>query len=292
MLLLPHAELAATDTADHALAALDASAIREVVVVARRGPEQAAFTNPELLELGELTGADVIVDPADLAVAEALPDPAADGTARRNMDIMREYAARDPHGHPRRVVLRFLSSPAEIRGDGRVQEIELVRNALRVADDGSLRAVATDERSTLSAGLVLRAIGYRGRPLADVPFDEHRGVIPNEGGRVREREYVVGWAKRGPSGVIGTNKKDANETVDALLADLAAGALPQPPQPCSDEEIEAFVRERQPELVTFAGWEEIDRHEQSLGEPHGRPRVKLTRIEHMLGAAGLWPKRD
>jgi ferredoxin--NADP+ reductase len=128
---------------------------------------------------------------------------------------------------------------------------------------------------------VFRAIGYRGTPLAEVPFDEERGLIANEGGRVRRGEYVVGWAKRGPSGVIGTNKKDANETVDRLLEDLAAGRLLDP-APISDAAIEAFVRDRQPRLVDYEGWVQIDRHERGLGEPAGRPRVKLTRVEELL----------
>jgi len=283
MLVLTHAELAVTDIADHALAAFDRSHIREVVVVARRGPAQAAFTNPELLELGQLTDADVVVDPDEVAIADRVPDPAADTTARRNVEILRGYGARPATGHHRRVALRFLLSPVELRGDGRVESVELVRNALEAAPDGSLRARASDERVQLEAQAVFRAIGYRGTPLAGVPFDEERGVIANEGGRVRRGEYVVGWAKRGPSGVIGTNKKDANDTVDRLLEDLAAGRLLDP-EPIGDEALETFVRKRQPALVDYEGWVRIDRHEQTLGVPAGRPRVKLTRLEELLRA--------
>jgi ferredoxin--NADP+ reductase len=283
MLVLAHEELRVTDIADHALEALEHSGVREVLVVARRGPEQAAFTNPELLELGELGEADVIVDPAELAVADEIADPAADTTARRNVEIMRGYAAAAPKGLRRRVVLRFLLSPLEIRGDGRVESVLLARNALEAGPDGTLRAVATDERIEIPTSAVFRAIGYRGTPLAEVPFDERRGVIANDGGRVRKGEYVVGWAKRGPSGVIGTNKKDANDTVDRLLEDLAAGELLSP-APIDDDALEAFVRERQPALVDYEGWVRIDRHEQGLGEPHGRPRVKLARLEALLSA--------
>jgi ferredoxin/flavodoxin---NADP+ reductase len=281
MLVLTYGELAVTDIADHALDALEHSGVREVLVVGRRGPEQAAFTNPELLELGELVDADVIIDPAELALADGIEDPAAGTTARRNVDIMRGYAARPPAGHRRRVVLRFLLSPVEIRGEGRVESVVFARNALEAGADGALRARATEERIELPAAAVFRAIGYRGTPLAGVPFDEQRGVIANDGGRVRRGEYAVGWAKRGPSGVIGTNKKDANETVERLLEDLAAGELLDP-EPIDDDALEGFIRERQPELVDYEGWVRIDRHEQERGEPHNRPRVKLARLEELL----------
>jgi len=284
MLVLTHDELALTDIADHALAELERSAIREVLVIARRGPEQAAFTNPELLELGELADADVIVEADELALADGIADPDAGTTARRNVEILRGYAARTPAGHARRVVLRFLLSPLELRGEGAVQSVLLARNALEPGPDGSLRARATDERIEIPASVAFRAVGYRGTPLAEVPFDERRGLIANEDGRVRHGEYVVGWAKRGPSGVIGTNKKDANDTVDRLLEDLAAGRLLDP-EPISDEQLEAFIRERQPALVDYEGWVRLDAHEQGLGEPHGRPRVKLTRLEELLAAA-------
>jgi ferredoxin--NADP+ reductase len=180
---------------------------------------------------------------------------------------------------------------------GRLGSIDLVRNELVAEADGRLRARATDERETIQAGLAFRAIGYRGIPLPDVPFDERAAVIPNDAGRVLEApggeprpgEYVVGWIKRGPSGVIGTNKRDAQETVDAMLADLASsngsGAFRHQPQEPDGEAVEALLRERQPDLVTYAGWEAIDRHERALGEPAGRPRVKLTEIDELLRVA-------
>jgi ferredoxin--NADP+ reductase len=299
MLVLAPEELAPTDTADHALEVLAESNVREVVVVGRRGPAQAAFTNPELLELGELAGADVIVDGAELERALAVHDEGAeqDVTSRRNVEILRGYAERAPAGHAKRIVLRFLLSPSEFRPDerGHLGAIELVRNEL-VAADGALRAHATGERETIEAGLAFRAIGYRGIPLPDVPFDERRATIPNEAGRVLGSdgsplpgEYVVGWIKRGPSGVIGTNKKDAQETVDAMLADLAGsngtGAGRHEPAEPSAEAVATLLLERRPELVTYSAWESIDRHERALGEPSGRPRVKLTRIEEMLRVA-------
>jgi ferredoxin--NADP+ reductase len=315
MLVLAPEELAPTDTADHALQVLAASRVNEVVIFGRRGPAQAAFTNPELLELGELADADVIVDQAELDRALAIPDPHAeqDITSRRNVEILRDYASRPASGHRKRIVLRFLLSPAALLPDahGHLGAIELVRNELVPARTGGLRAQPTDERETITAGLAFRAIGYRGIPLPDVPFDERSAVIPNDAGRVLDPEssaplpgeYVVGWIKRGPSGVIGTNKKDAQETVDAMLADLASlrarngdapsaagdasaqhGSVHLPSTPDSAA-IEALLRSRQPELVTYSGWEAIDRHERALGEPAGRPRVKLTSIEELLRAA-------
>jgi len=305
MLVLAPAELAPTDTADHALDVLARSSVTEVVVVGRRGPAQAAFTNPELRELGELADADVIVDPDELETALAVPDPDAleDATSRRNVELLRAYAARPPAGRSKRIVLRFLLSPTSLipGEDGHLGTVELVRNRLVPAPDGRLRAEPTDKRETLPAGLVFRAIGYRGIPLPGVPFDERAGTIPHDSGRVLDAtsgtplpgEYVVGWIKRGPSGVIGTNKKDAQETVDAIFADLppadfsASGDAPLAHAPDTPDPaaIDALLRTRQPDLVTYSGWESIDRHERALGEPSGRPRVKLTRLDELLRVA-------
>jgi ferredoxin/flavodoxin---NADP+ reductase len=293
MLTLSHAELAGTDIADHALEALQESTICEVVVVGRRGPAQAAFTNPELRELGELAEADVVVVEPELE--RALADPDVETTARRNVEILRDYARRAGEGRPagrRRIVLRFLASPVEFvdDGHGRVAAVRVARNELVADPYGGVRARATDELETIPAGVVFRAIGYRGLAIPGVPFDERGGVIANEGGRVlgpegrRRGEYAVGWIKRGPTGVIGTNKKDAQETVDAIFEDLAAGLLSEPPAPDPAEVLET-LRARRPELVTYAGWTEIDRHERARGEPAGRPRVKLTRIEELLRVA-------
>jgi ferredoxin--NADP+ reductase len=285
MLVLTRAELEVTDIADHAREALSNTGVREVVVIARRGPAQAAFTNPELRELGELSDADVSVDADELALGAAVDDPGADPTALRNVEILRDYSTRAPAGHSRVVALRFLLSPLELTGSGRVESVTLARNSLELTAGGSLRARSTDERLELPAQAVFRAIGYRGTPLADVPFDAERELIANEKGRVRRGEYVVGWAKRGPSGVIGTNKKDANETVDALLEDLAAGRLLSP-EPIGDAALEQFVRERQPQLVDYGDWLSIDSRERGLGEPAGRPRVKLTTVAELLEAIG------
>ncbi|HEV3094405.1 MAG TPA: FAD-dependent oxidoreductase [Solirubrobacteraceae bacterium] len=324
MLTLTHDELRVTDIADHALHALDASEIEEIVVAGRRGPAQAAFTNPELLELGELADADVIVDAEELERALAVEDPNMDPTAKRNVAVLREYAARAPAGKRRRIVLRFLLSPIEmVGGDDGVRTVVMGRNALEPSESGTLRALPTGETEAIDTGLVLRAIGYRGVALPGVPFDARSATIPNvdgrvieavgeartgndgdarvandgdartgEGGNVRIGEYAVGWIKRGPSGVIGTNKKDAQQTVDALLEDLAANRHLHPADPDPDK-VEALLRARHPSLVTYEGWSEIDRHEQSLGERHGRPRVKLTRIDELLRvAAGEAPTAE
>jgi ferredoxin--NADP+ reductase len=291
MLVLTPAELAATDIADHALEVLTDSTVEEILVLGRRGPGQAAFTNPELRELGELSDADVVVEPADLDLSDAVLAPDADATARKNLEILREYAARPPSGHRKRIVLRFLASPVEIHGTDRVEGVTIARNELVPDPDGALRAHTTDERETVQAGLIFRAIGYRGLPLPNVPFDQHTALIPNVGGRVLHGgdhlpgHYVVGWIKRGPSGVIGTNKKDALETVKLLLEDWEAGRLPTPTAP-HGAATEAFLIERRPDLVTYEHWQEIDAHEKGRGEPIGRPRIKLTRVEEMLDVLG------
>ena len=286
MLTLTPAELARTDMADHAMFALARSEIEEVVVVGRRGPEQAAFTNPELRELGALAGADVAVSANEVTVPDAFREHAPSKASQRNLALLAEYATRGRRGHAKRIALRFLLSPTQIVGDRRVRGVELVRNRLERADDGSLRAHPTTARAVVSAGLVLRAVGYRGRPLPGVPFDAQRGVIANVGGRVVEpgggptREYVVGWAKRGPSGVIGTNKRCAQDTVRALVQDMVAGRLDAP---IADA---GAVRDWADDVasvpVTWADWETLDRHELQAGQRANRPRVKLTRVSDML----------
>jgi ferredoxin/flavodoxin---NADP+ reductase len=231
MLVLDPRELAPTDTADHAITAFGMAGVTEVVLLGRRGPAEAAFTNPELRELGELKRADVIVDPAQL---EGVAEPE-DAIKRRNVEILREYARRVPAGKSHRLELRFLRSPLEILGEGEDGPVTGVRvgiNCLVADGDGRVRAEATGEEEIIECGLVLRSIGYRGMPVGGIPFDERRGLIRNEGGRVVSDdgssccgEYVVGWIKRGPSGVIGTNKKDANDTVARILEDAECEAL-------------------------------------------------------------------
>jgi ferredoxin--NADP+ reductase len=279
MLALTKAELDPTDTTDAAIDAIANAGIEEIVMVGRRGPAQAAFTTPELIELGELAGADVIVDAADLEGAEPK-----DTNSERNLEVLREYAQREPTGKPRRIVLRFFRSPTAILGEDRVTGIELVRNTL----DENERAVATGETETLDCGVVFRSVGYRGVALPGVPFDDSRGTIPNEGGRVAERVYAAGWIKRGPSGVIGTNKKDAAETVDLLLADLADAPRVQK----SGSDVDAFLVGRGAQPVLYRAWTAIDEAERSAGEPLGRPRVKLCSWEDLLETAGIAVQRN
>ena len=290
MLALTRDELAMTDVADHALDVLAESNVKEIVVLGRRGPAQAAFTNPELLELGEMTDADVFVDPGDVELDPLskayIESEAAHTTRRKNVDILTGYAAREPLGKRRRIVLRFLVSPVEILGAERVEGVRFVHNELVEAEDGSIRPRATDIAEELDCGLVFRSIGYRGTRIPGVPFDEKQCVIPNEHGRIEGRtgEYAVGWIKRGPTGIIGTNKRDAQETVDTLLADLDAGRVGSPSEPDRDS-LDALIAERQPDAVSYAGWQAVDRVEREAGEPHGRPRVKLCTFEELLEAA-------
>jgi ferredoxin--NADP+ reductase len=295
MLTLSPDELAHTDVADHALDALRESRIEEVVVLGRRGPAQAAFTSAELRELGRMDGVDLRVNPTEIELdplsAEWLAE---DGTftARKNVELLREFAAREPvEGAPRSVVLRFLRSPVEIRGEGRVEAIDIRRNEIVRAGDGTLRPRPADEElETIDCGLVLRSVGYRAVPLPGVPFDERSFILPNDRGRVLNPDgvpvsgvYAVGWIKRGPTGILGTNKRDAEETVTRLAEDLATGARPAPPN--GREQIDALLAERKPDMVTVDAWRAIDAQELEAGQRQERPRVKLASREELLAAA-------
>jgi ferredoxin--NADP+ reductase len=233
--------------------------------------------------------ADVIVDPAevelDSASAAFLESDEADKTTRVNVETLREFSQRQPEGKRQRIVLRFLASPVEIKGDGKVESIVVGRNEL-VEDGGS-------EREELECSLVLRSVGYTGIPIEGVPFDEKRGLILNEGGRVLDSHdsghkvghYTAGWIKRGPSGVIGTNKKDALETVQHLLADIGSQSLLSPANP-EPSAVDDLLAERGIRFVSFEDWQAIDQAEVGRGEPHGRPRVKFVRVEEMLQTLG------
>ena len=296
MLAMTPDELGETDTADHAIEAFSGSSVKEILVLGRRGPAQAAFTNPEVRELGEMSNADIDIDADEMELDELsrewLDSDDADPTNRRNVEIFTGFSQRDPEGKPQRIVLRFLRSPVEIQGDGKVERIVVGRNELQRDDGGRIRAVDTGERETIECGLVLRSIGYKGIPIEDVPFDERAGTISNEGGRVTDGGeqvlglYAVGWIKRGPSGVIGTNKKDALETVDNLFADLEAGKVPEAELAGDRGSIEALLSERRPDHVTFEGWQAIDAAEVEAGKPHGRPRVKLCKVDELVEASG------
>jgi ferredoxin/flavodoxin---NADP+ reductase len=293
MLALSADELSATDIADHALEVLSESSVEEILVLGRRGPVQVAFTNPELRELADLELADVFIAPADVeldpASATALEE--ASGPTRRNVETLIDYSKRTQLGRPRRIELRFLTSPVAIEGEQRVEAVIVERNQLVLDDAGKLRAKPTGKRERIEAGLVFRSIGYVGAPLPGVPFDGASSTVLNEEGRVVDPEtrapvagvYAAGWIKRGPSGVIGTNKKCALETTTLLLADYAAGRLPEPIS--TPEELLEQLRAAGTHVVDYTGWEAIDAHERALGAPSGRPRVKLVRREELLHRA-------
>jgi ferredoxin/flavodoxin---NADP+ reductase len=298
MLALAPSELAITDTADHAIEVLGTSGIEEITILARRGPLQAAFTNPELLEMGELERADVEIHGADLDELSMAALQEADKTRRRNVEIIQEYAARPKTGKPITVRFRFLASPVELLGDanGHIRAVRIENNEIVARDDGSLAARGTGAFEEISAQLVFRSIGYTGKPVAGIPFDERRGLIRNDGGRVIDAdgnqqlgEYVSGWIKRGPSGVIGTNKKDAQDTVTKILEDAAAGRLNQPVA----DDVEEMLSESAAHAVTWEGWLAIDAIETAAGAASdpGRPRVKLTDWEALREAARGTPTR-
>jgi ferredoxin/flavodoxin---NADP+ reductase len=291
MLALTAEELAPTDTTDQAIQAIRSARIAEIVILGRRGPAQAAFTPPELAEFGQLAGADVVVDPAELE-----PDPASaaevssDTRAQRNMEVLADFASRKPSGKPKRVRLCFAVSPVAIHGDGRVDAVEIVHNRLEERD-GRVIAVPTDERETIPCGLVFRSVGYHGVALPGVPFDEARGTIQNDCGRVLDDAgqplrgvYCAGWIKRGPTGIIGTNKKDAMETVQQLLEDVRAGRIAHD-ENATAEAVDALLDERGVRRVVYAGWLAIDTLERARGEPLGRPRVKVVTWDELREAA-------
>ncbi|BBZ09917.1 FAD-dependent oxidoreductase [Mycobacterium branderi] len=279
-------ELARTDIADHALESLRPRGVEEVVIIGRRGPLQTAFTTLELRELGTLAalqGVDVVVDPADLEGISDEDAAAVGKTCKQNIQALRDYASREPRPGHRRLVFRFFTSPIEIKGDGKVERIVLGRNELVTDDSGRVVAKDTGAREELPVQLVVRSVGYRGVPTPGLPFDERSGTIPNTDGRVdgSRNEYVVGWIKRGPTGVIGTNKKDSQDTVDTLLDDLSRASLADFGADHADKLAE-WLASRQPKLVTDAHWKLIDEYERSAGEPHGRPRVKLPSLAELL----------
>jgi ferredoxin--NADP+ reductase len=287
MLALTPEELAPTDTTDPAIEAIGAATLREILVVGRRGPAQASWTTQELKEMGELAGADVAVDSAEL---ELDSDGEHDTNTRRNLEVLREFAERQPTGKPMAVRFLFLRSPVAIRGEGKVEAIELVRNRLEDRD-GRLVAVPTEEHETIECGAVFRSVGYHGVGLPNLAFDERRGTIRNDRGRVLDDDggplpqvYCAGWIKRGPTGIIGTNKKDANETVALLLEDAEEGRIAHKDE-VTAEAVEALLAQRGVRAVLYPGWTSIDELERTAGEKLGRPRVKLRTWDELLEAA-------
>lgn len=291
-------ELRATDMPDSAIEALSKSRVKDVYLLGRRGPAQAAFTTPEVKEVGEMPGADVIVRPDEaeldpLSLADVRKS--ADRELDRKIEYLQAYSKRSPSGKARRLHIRFLVSPTELVGDahGHVASMRLVRNALVAGDGGSISAKPTGAAEELAAGLVFRSVGYRGVALPGIPFVEKSGTIPHDKGRVVDGTtkaplvgvYATGWIKRGPSGVIGTNKPDSVETATSMIEDLAKGALiaPESPDPAR---FETLVRDRQPKYFSFADWRRIDEIEIARGKESGRPRVKFTSRDAMLAALG------
>lgn len=274
-------ELHSSDIAPHALPVLEESRVKDVWILGRRGPAQAAFTTKELREFGELEVTDPVVDSAEIALTEDEEAAITDNVKKKNVEVLRDFAARSRAGKERRVHLRFLVSPVEILDDGQGQVAGLRIEKNRLDEQGN--AVGTGTYETLPVQMVLRSVGYRGVALPDVPFDERRGVIPNEEGRVQGRtgEYTAGWIKRGPSGVVGTNRKCASDTVALLLADAQAGHLPLTPD-TSPAAVDALLKGKGIDVYTFADWQALDAHEQAQGQAEGRPRHKVVQRAEML----------
>jgi ferredoxin--NADP+ reductase len=280
-------ELEYTDMPQPVLDTLARNGITDIHLLGRRGPAQATFTTKELRELGELLDADVIVDPADLsfdAASEAAI--AGDKAIARNVEVIKEWATRAVTGKVRRVHVHFLARPVELRGDDRVREVVVERTAL----DGSGGVTGTGQLTVIPADLVVRSVGYRGTAIEGVPFDQDRSVIPHVDGRVildgspLPGVYVAGWIKRGPTGIIGTNKKDATATVASLLADAGAGILPlahAPEQAAFDEALLA----RGIGVVDTSGWRRVDAAERDLGSRNGRDRTTIHVRSALIEAA-------
>ena len=286
-------ELAATDITDYALEALRKSLIENIWLVGRRGPLQAAFTPSELREFLELPGADVMVEGNSLELdseSREILETEASKDTKKNIEILEQISASKLSGKKKRVHFLFLASPLEISGEAKVEKLSMVRNQLVKQADGSLRPQATENKIEEDAGLIFRSIGYLGKPLADLPFDQKSGTIPNECGQVKDTEsgnslrhceYVAGWIKRGPSGVIGTNKQDAVETVHRLLETFLAEKI-EPGQNVDLPDIVTLLESRKVEYVSFADWKLLDAYETEAGQAQGRPRLKLTSITEML----------
>jgi len=280
-------ELEHTDMPQHVLDTFARSGITDVYLVGRRGPAQATFTTKELKELGELAEADILVSIEDATLDERSAETAASERAvGRNVDVIQKWAQRSPTGKPRRIHVRFLTRPIELRGEGRVSSVIVERT--RLNDTGGVEG--TGETEEISADLVVRSVGYRGTALEGLPFDDRANVIPHVDGRVQQEGvavpgfYVAGWIKRGPSGIIGTNKKDAVATVASLLEDAQSGRLPAP---TSGEGLESLLAKRGVQVVTTSGWDAIDAAEKALGASQGRDRTTIhDRADLIAAAAG------
>jgi ferredoxin--NADP+ reductase len=285
-------ELKHTDISARALDALAESNIREIHMIGRRGPAQTAFTPQEIKEFADLEECDPVVDPAQLELgpvcAAELEDPER-RDKKKNYATLMEFAARPTSAKSRRFVIHFFESPKELDGAGRLERVTFERNKL-VGEPGQQKASGTGETFVLECGALFRSVGYRGLPIAGVPFDERSGVFPNRGGRIEMNGgpipglYAVGWIKRGPSGIIGTNKPDSIETAKNLLSDMPMLA------PCPQPETNAvldLLSARGVKVVSYEAWQRIDAAEIERGKPIGKPREKYASVDELLSAAGL-----
>jgi ferredoxin--NADP+ reductase len=293
VLVLGVDKLESTDIADHALDALRSSNIREVVLLGRRGPLQAAYSSSEFLAFGYLPEVDVVLDKRELDLDAAsralLEDAGVDPALALKMKLAEEFADRPVDPANKRVVFRYLVSPVEIFGTKRVEGVRITNNEL-VEIDGALKAIPTEQNEEFDASLVLRSTGFRGRPLPGLPFDEQREVIPNDQGRVIDDDgqpipgvYVAGWIKRGATGTIGTNKHCARETVASLIDDFMSDRLAAPEGDRGS--LHELLKTRQPDLVSGSGWRAINKAERRRGRSVGRPRVKFTNVADMVEIA-------
>jgi len=283
-------ELKTTDIAQHALEALAESKIKNIYVIGRRGPAQSAFTTAEIKEMGELEDCDPVVPPGELQLNDAsMQEEQADNNVVKNMAVLRDFSLRTTSGRKsRRMQFMFLRSPIELKGDGRVEAMVLEKNALQGDEPFKQKARGTGETEELPCGLVFRSIGYRGVPMPGVPFRDDWGIVPNVRGRVTEDDdivpglYTAGWIKRGPSGIIGTNKPDSVETVQMLLEDMPD--LPPCPEPDATP-LRQALEAKGVRVITFDDWKKIDAIELSNGEAAGKPRERFTRVAEMIDAA-------
>ena len=286
-------ELSTTDITNYALETLQKSAVKEIFLLGRRGAAQAAFTNPEIRELGQIPNVDLVVHPPDLVMDELnqeFLDNAPD-VHQRNVDILSLQIEKGEGSAPRKVRARFFVSPVEILGTERVEGMRLEKNKLVKDDQGNLRARGTGEVEAFPIQMIFRSIGYKGQPLLGVPFDERAGLIPNQDGRVIDPEtqspvprlYVTGWIKRGPSGVVGTNKPDSVASVQVMLEDARNGGVPDGIATGS-EAITTLLSAKSVRYVTFEDWKQLDQIEVETGKPLGKPREKMTTVKEMLDA--------
>ena len=282
-----------TDIAAHALDALRRSRVKTIYLLGRRGPAQAAFSPAEFAEMGSLASADLVVDPKEVELDEASKADYANPEAKKNVDSIQAQAKKGDGSRAKKIRLRFCASPVEVIGEnGRTVALKIEKNKLVADPKGSVKAVGTGQFETVRVGLVFRSVGYRGVPIPGVPFDDKAGKIPNDAGRVLQLparqvvpgEYVVGWAKRGPSGLIGTNRADSVATVKAMLEDAVGNKLTGAPANASADAIPALLRARGADFVNFADWKAIDRAELERGKAAGKIREKFTTVPDMMAA--------